>query len=363
MNYLDQLKVPRVVNASGRMTALGVNTLSDEVLAAMAEAGRSYVDMEELRRATEARIAALIGAEDAMITTGAAAGVALMVAAVIAGDDINRVQALPDALGRPHEILLQAGHQVGFGAPIAQMIRMAGGLPRPVGLVNSVSEANLRGGFGPGTAAFLYVQSHHTVHKGMLSLARCVELCAAAGVPLLIDAAAEEELAHFVGSGAALVTFSGGKAIGGPTSGIVAGRRELVGACRAQNSGIGRPMKVGKEQIVGLWVALEAYTRRDVAAEQARNRALVDELLAGFAPFAETRRLADEAGRGIERAGIVLSPERAAGLVAFLEEGSPPIHTRTHLLNLGVVAFDPRPLAEGDTAAIVKRVGEFFGDA
>ncbi len=361
MNFFDELKVPRVINASGRMTALGVNTLSDEVLAAVSEAGRSYVDMRDLRAATEEQIAALIGAEDAMITTGAAAGVALMVAACIAGDDLIRVQSLPDPLGHPNEILLQAGHQVSFGAPIVQMIRMAGGQPHPIGLVNSVSEAHLAGAFGSQTAAFLYVQSHHTVHKGMLALARCIELCTNAAVPVLIDAAAEEELTQFVQSGAALVTFSGGKAIGGPTSGIVAGRRELVQACRAQNGGIGRPMKVGKEQILGLWVALSAYMQRDMAAEQAHNRALVDELLAGFAPFANTQRLADEAGRGIERAGIELTPAVAAELATFLAQGAPPIHTRTHLINLGIVAFDPRPLADGDVAVIVARVGEFFG--
>jgi D-glucosaminate-6-phosphate ammonia-lyase len=360
MNYLDRLGVPRVINASGRMTALGVNTLSDDVTAAVAEAGRSYVDMRALRRAAETRIAELIGAEDALITTGAAAGVALMVAASIAGDDLTRVQSLPDPLGHPNEILLQAGHQVGFGAPITQMIRMAGGTPHVVGLVNSVSESHLTGAFGPQVAAFLYVQSHHTVHKGMLPLARCIELCGEAGVPVLIDAAAEEELTHFVQSGAALVTFSGGKAIGGPTSGIVAGTHALVQACRAQNGGIGRPMKVGKEQIVGLWAALMAYARRDVAAEQARNNALVDELLAGFAPFAETRRLSDEAGRGIERAAIVMPPARAAGLLTFLEKGTPPIHTRSHQANLGIVVFDPRPLADGDVAVIVERVGAFF---
>ena len=360
MNYLDELKVPRAINASGRMTALGVNTLSDEVLAAMTEAGRSYVDMRTLRQATEKRIAELIGAEDAMITTGAAAGVALMVAACIAGDDLIRVQALPDALGHPHEILLQSGHQVGFGAPITQMIRMAGGKPNPIGLVNSVSAAHLIGAFGSQVAAFLYVQSHHTVHKGMLSLERCVELCTVAGVPLIIDAAAEEDLSRFVNSGAALVTFSGGKAIGGPTSGIVAGRRDLVQACRAQNGGIGRPMKVGKEQILGLWVALAAYVQRDTAAEKRRNGALVDDLLAGFAPVAQTQRLVDEAGRGIERAGILIEPEKAAALVAFLEEGTPPIYTRSHLVDLGIVAFDPRPLAAGDVPVIIDRVRAFF---
>lgn len=360
MNYLDELKVPRAINASGRMTALGVNTLSDDVLEAMTEAGRSYMDMRDLRQATEERIARLLGAEDAMITTGAAAGVALMVAASITGDDFIRVQALPDSLGYPNEILLQAGHQVGFGAPITQMIRMAGGKPNPIGLVNSVSAAHLIGAFGPRVAAFLYVQSHHTVHKGMLSLARCISLCREAGVPLLIDAAAEEDLTHFVQSGAALVTFSGGKAIGGPTSGIVAGRRDLVRACRAQNGGIGRPMKVGKEQILGLWVALEAYMQRDMTAEQMRNSAIVDELLAGFAPVAQTQRLADEAGRGIERAAICLTPERAEALVAFLEKGLPPIHTRTHLVNLGLVVFDPRPLAPADVETIVARVRAFF---
>ncbi len=171
-----------------------------------------------------------------------------------------------------------------FGAPLTQLIRMAGGVPRAIGSINSVSEAHLPGAFGPQVAAFLFVQSHHTVQKGMLSLKRSIALCQERGIPVLIDAAAEEDLTRFVSSGAALVTFSGGKAIGGPTSGIVAGRADLVEACRAQNAGIGRPMKVGKEALVGLWAAVAAYMQRDVAAEERRNREIVDELLTGFAP-------------------------------------------------------------------------------
>src|SRR5215213_4157394 len=109
------------------MTHLGVNTLSDEVLAAMAAASQSYVEIEQLQRAVGSKIAALIGAPDAMVTTGAAAGIALMVAAVVAGSDLTRVQALPDALGHPNEIVIQAGHQVNFGAEVTQMMRLAGG--------------------------------------------------------------------------------------------------------------------------------------------------------------------------------------------------------------------------------------------
>ncbi len=75
VDSLDELNAPRVINASGRMTALGVNTLSEGVLEAMATAGRGYVDIAQLQRRTGQRIAEMIGAEDAMITTGAAAGV------------------------------------------------------------------------------------------------------------------------------------------------------------------------------------------------------------------------------------------------------------------------------------------------
>jgi len=360
MDLLEQLELPRVINASGRMTALGVNTLSDEVLAAMAVAGGSYVEIDQMKHTVGREIAALIGAEDAMVTTGAAAGVALMVAACITGTDLTRIQALPDALGYPNEILIQAGHQVNFGADITQLIRMAGGVPRALGSVNSVSEAHLTGAFGPRVAALLYVQSHHTMQKGMLSLQRCIELCQAPGIPVLIDAAAEEDLTRFVGSGAALVTFSGGKAIGGPTSGIVAGRRALMEACRAQDAGIGRPMKIGKEALAGLYTALAAYIQRDLQAEQQRCAALVDELLAGFAPVAKTERLTDEAGRGIERAAVVVEPTQAKALIAFLRAGQPPIHPRTHLANLGIVAFDPRPLADGEATVIIERVQAFF---
>jgi L-seryl-tRNA(Ser) seleniumtransferase/D-glucosaminate-6-phosphate ammonia-lyase len=263
-------------------------------------------------------------------------------------------------MGRSNEILIQAGHQVNFGAEVTQLIRIAGGRPHPIGAVNLVDEAHLTGAFGPHVAAFLFVQSHHTVQKGMLPLKRAIALCKAQDIPILIDAAAEEDLTYFAMSGADLVTFSGGKAIGGPTSGIVAGRADLVEACRAQNQGIGRPMKVGKEALAGLYRAVQAYMQRDNEIEQRRCSAIIDALLASFDKVVKTQRLADEAGRGIERAGIVLEPDKAMEFVKFLHDGTPPVYPRKHLLNLGIVAFDPRPLADGDVEIITRRVHDFF---
>lgn len=344
------------------MTRLGVNTLSDSVIEAMATGGRNYVDIEHLHVLVGAHIADQLGAEDAMVTTGAAAGVSLMVAACIAGDDVTRVQELPGVIDGPHTILIQAGHQVNFGAEISQMVRLGGGRPLPVGAVNQVQKAQLTGALTPEVAGFLFVQSHHAVQKGMLPLDACIEVCRHREVPVIVDAAAEEDLIRYTRSGADLVTFSGGKAIGGPTSGIIAGRKNLIQACRAQNVGIGRPMKVGKEQLLGLAVALDQYMSRDTQAELARCSRLVDRLVEGFAGCdrVTVSRLKDEAGRGIERAGIVLTPERAVELVEYLTNGSPAIYPRTHLVGTGIVAFDPRPLEEDDVEIVVKRVASFL---
>ncbi|MDQ3549613.1 MAG: SelA-like pyridoxal phosphate-dependent enzyme, partial [Chloroflexota bacterium] len=336
--------------------------IAPEVAAAMAQAGQDYINIDDLQLAVGREIAAAIGAEDAMVTTGAAAGIVLMVAACIAGDDLTRVQSLPDPLDAPNEIVIQAGHQVNFGAPVNQMIALGGGRVRAVGAVNGVREEHLRGAFGPRTAAFLFIQSHHTVQKGMLSLQECIRVCREHGVRVIVDAAAEENLSLYPSLDVDLVTFSGGKAIEGPASGIVAGRAQLVEACRVQRHGIGRPMKVGKEVVVGLYEAVSRYGSLDMRAERERQSEIVDEMMAGFGacPGAHPTRLEEEAGRGIERAGLQLDREEASELMRFLQVGNPPIYPRSHLLNLGIVAFDPRPLTMADASIIVERVREFY---
>ena len=362
MEVYKRLGVQGVINASGRMTNLGGSAIAADVAQVMAQAGQDYVEIDELQLAVGREIAQLISSEDAMVTTGAAAGIALMVAACIAGTDLRRVQSLPDALDRPNEIVIQAGHQVNFGAPVNQMIAIGGGRPLPIGTVNNVLEQHLISALGPRTAAFLYVQSHHTVQKGMLPLDHCIEVCRAHNIPVLIDAAAEENLLRYTSSGAALIAFSGGKAIEGPTSGIVAGRADLIDACRAQRHGIGRPMKVGKEALVGLFKAVTMYMKRDADQERRCQSAIVDRLMDGFSSCssASPTRLRDEAGRGIERAALQLDRQGAVELTTFLHSGTPPIHPRAHLTNLGVVAFDPRPLSIDDVDIIVRRVHEYF---
>lgn len=361
MNY-EKLGVSRVINAAGMMTALGGATLRAEVIAAMGAAGRQSVSMEELKDKAGALLARLVGAEAGMVTTGASAGIAIMCAAVVAGRDEVKLRQLPQADWPEREVLLQAGHAVSFGGPVTQMMRIGGALPVLVGDVNQVTLAQIKAYLGSNTAAFLYVQSHHTVHKGMQSLGAIVAACHEQGVPVLVDAAAEEDLTLYIKLGADMVTYSGGKTFGGPTSGLIVGKQELVAACRAQERGIARPMKVGKETIVGLLAALDQYVNGDVEAEKARQLRIVEALQAELGSLPETRvsRLPDEAGREIIRVGLTLN-EKALGftsgqLYTALQKGSPAVVLRGHYANTGTVAIDPRPLELEDVPVICQQI-------
>jgi L-seryl-tRNA(Ser) seleniumtransferase/D-glucosaminate-6-phosphate ammonia-lyase len=358
----ERLGVPRIINASGKMTRLGGSALAPEVRQALAEAGAAYVELDALKVRAGEVIAGWADAEAGWVTSGAAAGIAVMTAACVAGTDAGRVRRLPQADWEPRSILVQAGHLVDFGAPVEQMVRLGGGRPVAVGAVNRVTAELWRTALDGPVAAALYVQSHHCVQTGMLPLAEMIAACRGPGVPILVDAAAEEDLRRYVALGADLVTYSGGKAFEGPTSGFVVGRAALVAACRAQERGIARAMKVGKESILALLTALEAYLSRDAAAEQARQAALVAELRAALGSLPHTRvsEIRDEAGRDIVR--VAVSPDSAAlgfsaaDLAQWLAGGQPAVMVRAHRAAAGTIALDPRPLNREEVPVLVEAI-------
>ncbi len=340
--------VGTVINAAGKLTALGGSAQSEAVARAQAEAARAHVDMAALRRAAGALVAERAGAEAACITSGAAAGIAIGIAAILTGGDLAKVRRLPTVDG-PSDVLIQNGHDVDFGAEVTQMIRLGGGNPIVFGTAEGVGEADLEQALDPHTQALVYVQSHHCAQDRRLPLAAFVDR----GVPVLVDAAAEGDLRSYLRAGADLVVYSGGKAIGGPTCGFIAGRAHLIAACEAQERGIGRAMKVGKESIMGLLAALQHP--RAGGGEQ-----LLGALREGLSSVAAVELVPDRAGRPILRAGLRLAPARAAALVRFLAAGEPSIRTRNHQLGDGLVLFDPRELRPSDVPKIIARVRAFF---
>lgn len=368
MSNFAQWGLRQVINASGKMTALGATAVAAEVAEALARGAQDYVVMEELLAAAGERIARATGAEFAVPTIGAAAGIAIATAACVAGTDLAAIEALPDSLGRPNEVVLPKGHSVHFGGSITQMIRLGGGQPVEAGHANLVTAEHVERALTARTVALFYCKSHHAVQKGMVSLAELIAIGRRHSLPVLVDAAAEEDLHRYIAMGADLVMYSGGKAIGGPTSGFICGRRDLVQACVMQYSGVGRAMKVSKEAISGLLTALDLYQRRDLHGAAQRDKARMEWLVSQLAtvPGVRARVIRDEAGREIYRASVEVLPEAgisARTVVEKLENSDPAIYTRNHQVNLGIINIDPRPLLPGQEEIILARLTEILKEA
>ncbi|MEG1207049.1 MAG: DgaE family pyridoxal phosphate-dependent ammonia lyase [Angelakisella sp.] len=351
----------RVINASGRMTALGVSTIDNEVAKVLVEAAQNYVVIDELLDKVGELISVHTGGEDSCVTSCASAAICLSVAATIAGDDITLIEQLPNSAGLKNEIVIQKGHAVNFGADVCQMIRIGGGVPVEAGCANRVSKDHIRGCITDKTAALFYVKSHHAVQKGMVSLEDMIAIAHEKGLPIIVDAAAEEDITRYVAMGVDLTCYSGAKAFEAPTSGFVTGNKQLIAAAKKQYKGVGRPMKVGKECMMGLTKALELYTKRDNDAYLKTLENRVDSLIAGLTglPHIKVSKSADEAGRTIYRVKVDMlpdSPITAMELVDQLKAGNPAIHTRDHYSNVGTVFFDPRPMFDTDVQLVVERM-------
>ncbi|VEB91386.1 selenocysteine synthase [Citrobacter koseri] len=187
------------------------------------------------------------------------------------------------------------------------------------------------------------LKSHHCVQKGMLGIEDFVQVAQIHNLPLIVDAAAEEDLHVWVASGADMVVYSGAKAFNAPTSGFITGKRTWIAACKAQHHGIARAMKIGKENMVGLVYALENYHQGQtiVTAEQLQPVADAISAIRGLSADIEQ----DEAGRAIWRIRIRVNARElgldAREVEAQLRGGDIAIYARRYNLHQGV--FSPRP--------------------
>ena len=272
----SRLGLRPVINVSGTMTSLGASIVVPEAVEAISAILGQFVELGDLHRRASSVIADLTGADAGFVTASCSAAISLAVAAAMTGPDLAAIERLPDARGLKDEVVILSGHMVGYGAPVEQAIRLTGAKVAPVGQATSAQAYQLRGAITERTAAAVYVVSHHVVDYGQIPLKIFASVAHEQGVPVIVDAASEYDLSRFLADGADLVLYSGHKFLGGPTSGIVAGRKEMVRDVYLQNRGIGRGMKVGKEGIVGALAALQAWKTRDHEGIRAREKRALD---------------------------------------------------------------------------------------
>jgi len=269
-NVYSRLGVKTVINCRGTWTYLSGSLEFPEVRQAQIEAAKHFVDVIDLQRAVGRRLSELTGAESGIITSGAAGAMAAATAACIAGNDDKYIWQLPDTTGLKHEVIMVGGRSAFDNA-----IRLAGGK-----LVLAYSPEELNTAINENTAMI------YTTDLGD-KLQRELDIAKDRKVPLLLDDAAGippvSNAKLYAKMGIDLYCFSGGKGLCGPQcSGLLLGRKDLIEAalmnCNPREGAVCRPMKVGKEEIIGCLTALETWLNLDDKKLYAEWNARVDRI-------------------------------------------------------------------------------------
>jgi uncharacterized pyridoxal phosphate-dependent enzyme len=269
-NIYSRLGVKTVINCRGTWTYLSGSLEFPEVRQAQIEAAKHFVDVIDLQRAVGRRLSELTGAESGIITSGAAGAMAAATAACIAGNDDKYIWQLPDTTGLKHEVIMVGGRSAFDNA-----IRLAGGklvlVFSPDEMNNAINEST----------AMIYTTDLGDKLQRELTIAKDRK------VPLLLDDAAGippvSNAKLYAKMGIDLYCFSGGKGLCGPQcSGLLLGRKDLVEAalmnCNPREGAVCRPMKVGKEEIIGCLTALETWLNLDDKKLYAEWNARVDRI-------------------------------------------------------------------------------------
>jgi uncharacterized pyridoxal phosphate-dependent enzyme len=264
-NCYEAIGVRPVINAKGTYTIISGSLSLPEVKQAMEEASRHYVQMDELMAAVGARLAKITGADWGIVTAGCAAAIAGATAACIAGTDPEKSQKMPYLAkgGLKSQVIIpkHSRNPYDIGA------RILG-----VDVVEVETPEQLAASMGPQTA-MIYILSSPAAASGPLSIANICQAAKARNIPVFVDAAAENLTIPNIhlAAGATMVGYSGGKCMRGPQcAGLLLGRKELLQAAwfqAAPHHNVGRSMKVGKEEIMGMLAAVEMWTKRDHDAE------------------------------------------------------------------------------------------------
>lgn len=395
MGIYEALGVRPIINASGSVTRLGGAPMPAEIVAAISEAARQAVPLEQLQAAASRIIAEITGAEAGLVTTGAAAALTLGAAAILTGCDCGRMERLPFCDGFPHEFVIAREQRNGYD----HAVRAAGARLIEVGFHEIIAGAGVRraetweyeAAFGPQTAGVLWVctaDSRPPLHDVVAAAHR-------RGLAVLVDAAGglppKRNLRSLLSAGADLVAFSGGKAIRGPqATGILCGRRDLIAAAAVQmldmddhaelwnpsadfidrqqltglpRHGIGRGFKAAKEQIVGLLTALRLYASGGYDAIVAGYRPLLERIAAGLQGAAAACNLIDPDDNDRFPLLEITIDQKALGRDAFavcrrLREGDPPIYVGHGRLPQGKLVIHPMNLDDENAAILARRLRE-----
>ena len=367
----QKLGMTPIIHGAGTTTRYGGSLMRPETIEAMRQASQAFVNIDELNEAAGETLARLLGAEAALVTGGAAAGLVLQAAACMTGDDPAKVAQLPDTTGMKNELIIQRAHRF----PYDQVFRLTGATLVEIGLGRRTAPFELEHAITDKTAAVVYLYSPFTGWPGLLPFETICDIAHRHSVPVIVDAASmlppRQNLFKHLRQGADMVNFSGGKGIRGPQStGILAGRKDLIRAAalnHSPNQAVGRPAKTSKEEIVGLVNALELFLAEDEAAETNRYNEVCTHIVDAVRDLPGLRAIVeqDPLNRIIPHAVIYFEPSwkgpSGRAVRDALVAGSPRIYVQQGTQQGGYfdeIAVDPINLQPGDEEIIATRLRE-----
>src|SRR5437867_381390 len=331
-DYFAELGVRPFINAAGTYTAMTASLMPPEVMAAINYASTQYVMLDELHDRIGQRIATLLRSEAAMVTSGAASALTLGTAGVLTGTDRQKTVDRPDLSGMKSEVIIQKAHRFGY----EHAVRNCG-----VRLVEVETRDDLERAINEKTAMMLFYNNNN--REGRVQDEEFAQLGKKHAVPTFNDAAADvpplDNLWKYTGMGFDLVAFSGGKGIRGPQSaGLLLGRKDLIEAARLHappnGNTIGRGMKVNKEEMLAMLVALELFLEKDHAREarEFERRAEAIRSSAAAVPGVKAEVFVPEIANHVPHVRISwqgADEAAAAAVVKSLREGEPSIGIRS----------------------------------
>ena len=376
MTIYKRLGIRTVINGNATLTRLGGSIMPPEVVAAMADAAKHFVDIIELQKRVGAEIAKLTHNEAAYVSCGAAAALTLSTAACITGLDPDKRENLPlgNSPGRggfqpptmKNEVIVHRHGRVGYDFAVRQI----GVSFVEIGDENGTTPDELENAITEKTAAIFYFANPSREHL-WVPYEEAIAIAKRHNVPLIVDAAAQlpppENLWRFTQMGADLAIFSGGKGLCGPqSSGLIVGKKPLIEAIAFNGPPhpfIGRGMKVGKEELVGLLAAVEWYLNQDHDALQQSYEDQVtyyDEVFSEVQGVTVHRIFPSEAGQPMPRTEIRFDEEQLGitrnEILQHLVEGEPSIDIPGSGEN-GVI-INGQTLMPGEVEIIAQRLKE-----
>ena len=363
-DYFREMGVRPFINAAGTYTAMTSSLMPPEVMEAIQYASEHYVMLDELHDRVGERIAAMARAEAAMVTSGAAAALTLGTAAVLTGTDRQKIVSLPNLAGMKSEVITQKSHRFGYD----HAVRSCG-----VRIVEVETREELERAINEKTAMMLFYNANNNV--GQIKDEEFAQLGKRRGIPTLNDAAADvppvENLWKYTKMGFDLVAFSGGKGIRGPQSaGLLLGRKDLITAARLNgppnSDTVGRGMKVNKEEMLGMMVALDLYVKKNHEQERREFDKRAETIQEGATdiPGVNAEIFVPEIANHVPHVRIswdaAAKGMTAADVVKALRDGEPSIGTRAEA---GAIVVGVWMMRSGEEKVVARRLRQVLSKA